>query len=107
MAETQSSPPRERGQSKEQENKRGTWRGTLIHALEKRLRERERENRFVRARPPNILKIALCGLASSCFHPCPLYLCLRGRTFTPCIHVPCVYMQRQKRQASKQEKETR
>ena len=32
---------RERSPSKEQENKRG-YRGTLIHALEKRLRERER-----------------------------------------------------------------
>ena len=36
--------PRECGPSKEQEKgKGGTWRGTLIHALDKRLRERERE----------------------------------------------------------------
>ena len=41
---------RERSPSKEQENKRG-YRGTLIHALEKRLRERERENYSGGARP--------------------------------------------------------
>ena len=36
--------PRECGPSKVQEKgKGGTWRGTLIHALEKRLRKREKE----------------------------------------------------------------
>ena len=56
----------------------GTRRGgTLIHALEKRLREREREDRSGVARPLNLLYIALCGLASLPFllapkssHPC-------------------------------------
>ena len=39
-------------------------RGILIHALEKRLREKGRENRSRGARPPNLLINALCGLAS-------------------------------------------
>ena len=30
-------------QARSRKIKRGTWRGTLIHALEKRLRKRERE----------------------------------------------------------------
>ena len=51
--------PRERGLSKEQEKIKGTrGGGTLIHALEKRLRERERENHSGGAGPPNLLNIA-------------------------------------------------
>ena len=38
--------------------KEDTWRETLIHALEKRLRERERENHSGGAGPPNLLNIA-------------------------------------------------
>ena len=42
-------------------------------------RERERENHLGGARPPNLLNISLCGLASSCLHPC--LFCLRlGQT---------------------------
>ena len=73
---------KECGPSKKQENKRGTWRGTLIHALEKRLREREREDCFGGARPPNLLNIALCGLAPFCLHPFPFCSHLGGRTLT-------------------------
>ena len=32
-------------QARSRKIKGGTWRGTLIHALEKRLRERERERK--------------------------------------------------------------
>ena len=98
--------PRECGPSKEQENKKkGTWRGTLIHALEKRLRERDRENHFGGARPPNLLKIPLRGLASSCLHPCPFCLRLEGRALTPSILAPYVYMQKTRKQTSMQAKE--
>ena len=44
--------------------KGGTWMGTLIHALKKRLKEREKENRSRGAKPPNLLIIAPYGLAS-------------------------------------------
>ena len=77
---------------------------TLIHALEKRHRERERENHSRGARPPNLLNIALCELASSCLHLCPFCSCLRGRTLAPSLFTPCVYIQRQKKQASRQAK---
>ena len=36
--------PRNATQARSRKSKVGTWMGTLIHALEKRLREREREN---------------------------------------------------------------
>ena len=35
--------PGNAAQAKSRKSKRDTWRGTLIHALEKRLIERERE----------------------------------------------------------------
>ena len=57
--------------------------GTLIHALEKRLREREREDHSAGARPLNLLNIALHGLASLYLHLCPFYLHLGGRTLAP------------------------
>ena len=75
---------------------------TLIHALEKGLKERERGDRFGGARPPNSLIIALCRLASSCLHSCTFYLQLGGRTHAPSILTPCVSMQRQKKRASRQ-----
>ena len=56
-------------------------------------RERKRENHSGGARPPNLLNIALCGLASSCLHPCPFHLRLGGRTLAPSVCAPCVYMQ--------------
>ena len=75
---------------------------TLIHALEKGLKERERGDRFGGARPPNSLIIALCRLASSCLHSCTFCSQLGGRTHAPSILAPCVYMERQKKQASRQ-----
>ena len=59
----------------------GTRRGgTLIHALEKRLREREREDRSGVARPPNLLIIAPYGLASLSFLLMPMrsHLCSKS-----------------------------
>ena len=47
--------PKECGPSKKQENKMGYMEGPLIHALEKRLKERESEDCFEGARPPNLL----------------------------------------------------
>ena len=80
--------------------------GTLIHALEKRLREREREreNGSRRAMPLNLLKITLYGLASSYLHLFPFFSHLRGHTLDPSVHALCVYMQRQKKQGSRQAK---
>ena len=78
----------------------GTKRGgTLIHALKKRLREREREDRSRVARPPNLLYIALCGLAS-------LPFLLTPRRLYPCSKRPRsmrVHAKR-KKQASRQAK---
>ena len=72
--------PRNATQARSKKIKRGTWRGTLIHILEKRLSEREREDRSKGARPPNLLNIALYGLASLPFllvpkrsHSCSKY----------------------------------
>ena len=63
--------------------------GTLIHALEKRLKERERENYSGGARSPNLLIIALCGLASLPF----LLVPKRSHPCSKCL-APYVYMQR-------------
>ena len=64
-------------QARSRKSKGSTWMGTLILALKKRLREWEREDHSRGARPPNLLNIALCGLASLPFlliprssHPC-------------------------------------
>jgi len=46
-------------------------------------REGERENHSRGARAPNLLNIALCGLASPCWHPFPFCLRLGGRALTP------------------------
>ena len=47
--------PRECGPSKEQEKLKGTKRGeTLIHALEKRLKEREKEKTTLKGLRPLI-----------------------------------------------------
>ena len=54
-----------------------------MHALEKRLREREREDHSAGARPLNLLNIALHGLASLYLHLCPFYLHLGGHTLAP------------------------
>ena len=66
--------------------------GTLIHALEKRLRERERErekegeSHSGGARPPNLLNIAFNGLASLTLLLVPRRLCPRSKH--PCsLHV--------------------
>ena len=68
--------------------------GTRIHALEKRLEERGIKDHFLGARPPNLLIIALCGLASSYLRPCPFCLHLGSHTLAPSILASCVYMQR-------------
>ena len=96
--------PMELAQARCMKVKGGSWMGTLIYALEKRLKDRERENRFGEARPPNLLIIALCELASFCFHPCPFCLCLGSHILAPSILTPCVYMQRPKKQANRQVK---
>ena len=67
-------------------------------------RERERENHSGGARPLDLLNIALCRLASSCLHPCPFCLRLGGLALASNVLASCVYMQRQERQASRQEK---
>ena len=96
--------PRNMAQAGRGKIKGGTWMGTLIHALKKRLKEREKENRSRGAKPPNLLIIAPYGLASFCLHPCPFCLRLGSCTLTPSILTPCVYMQRQKKQASRRVK---
>ena len=60
--------------------------GTLIHALEKRLREREREDRSRVVRLLNLLIIALCGLASSCLRTYPFFSHLGCHSLTPSVH---------------------
>jgi len=84
--------------------KGGTWMATLIHALEKRLKERERENCSGGARPLNLLIIAFCGHAFFCLHPCPFFSCLGNRTLAQSILAPCLYMQRKKKQVSRKAK---
>ena len=74
--------PREHGPSKKQESKRGTWRRALIYALEKKLRDKEREDRFRGARPPNLLNLDLYGLASFPFLLTP------GRSHPRSMRVP-------------------
>ena len=54
--------------------------------------------------PPNLLNISLCGLAPFCLHPCPFCPRLGGCALTASVLAPYVYMQRQKKQASKQAK---
>ena len=81
--------------------------GTPIHALDKRLKERERRDRFGWARPLNLLIITLCGFASFCLHPCPFCSRLGSctlATLAPCILALYVCMQRQKKQANRQAK---
>ena len=98
--------PRECGPSKEQENKKGYMEGDPnTCSREETQRERDRENHSGRARPPNLLKIPLHGLASSCLHPCPFCLRLEGRTLTTSILAPYVYMQKTRKQTSMQAKE--
>ena len=76
-------------------NNKGTRRGgTLIHALEKRLREREKEKTTQEGLGPIIywtfpfvgLHLLACTLTPFCLH-------LGGCTLTPSIYASCVYMQ--------------
>ena len=85
--------PMELAQARCRKVKGDSWMETLIYALEKRLKERERENHSRGARPPNLLNIAFCGLTSTCLHPCPFRLRLGGCTLAPSVYAPCVYMQ--------------
>ena len=64
--------------------------GALIHALEKRLREGEKE------------RTTQEGLGLLSIEHCPFCLHLGGRTLTPSVRAPCMYMQRQKKLASRQ-----
>ena len=76
------------GQARNKKIKGGTWRGTLIYALEKKLRERERGNRSRGARPPNLLIIALCGLSSLPFSLVPRRSCPYSKhPRSICVHV--------------------
>ena len=77
--------------------------------LQRRGLEKEKEKTVLKgAKPPNLLIIALCGLASFCLHPCPLCSCLGSRTLAPSIPASCVYMKRQrKKPADKQRNEQR
>ena len=79
-----------------------SW-GTQIHALERKLTERERENSY-RGRPPNPLNISPWWVYIFLLAPLPFYLCLRGRALTPSTLAPCVYMQQTRKQANKQAK---
>ena len=63
-------------QARSRNVKGGTWRGTLIYALEKRLRERKKENCSGRARPHNLLNIA------------PWWACIFLLAFLPFLVVP-------------------
>jgi len=55
----------------------------LIHALENRLKDREREDLSRGARPLDLLNIALCRLAS-------LPFLLAPRRSRPCFKRPCL-----------------
>ena len=58
-------------------------------------------NQMGEARPLNLLNIA-AWLISTCLLPHPLCLHLGDSALTPCVLAPCVYMQRQKQETSKQ-----
>ena len=62
-------------------------------------RERERDKPHGEAKPHNLLNIDLFGLASSYLHPCPFCSCLGSHAFAS-----SVYMQWQRKQASRQAK---
>ena len=81
--------PRERGPSKKAGKVKSIGKGgTLIHALVKRLRKREGKRKpFEEVKPPNLLNVSLCGLASSCLHPYPFLLA--PRKSHPCSKCPC------------------
>ena len=55
----------------------GYMEGDPNTALEKRLRKRDREDRSIGGKPPNLLNIALCGLASLPFLLAPRRSCPR------------------------------
>ena len=73
--------------------------GTLIHALEKRLREKEKKTALKGLGPLIYWSFPFVGL-----HPYPFCLHLGGHTLAPSILAPCVYMERPKKQASRQAK---
>ena len=83
-------------QARSRKSNGGTWRGTLIHALEKMLREREREDRSGGDRPFNLLNIALCGLASLPFLLVP-------KRSHPCFNCPCSMRVHVKKKETSQE----
>ena len=58
-------------------------------------------NQMGEARPLNLLNITI-WLISTCLHPHPFCLYLGNRALTPCVPTPCMYMQRQRQETSKQ-----
>ena len=53
------------------------------------------------ARPLNLLATA-AWLISTCLHPRPFCLRLGDRALALCVIAPCVYVQRQRQETSKQ-----
>ena len=70
--------------------KQDTRKGNPSTWFQRRLKERERgrKRRPLReVRPPNLLNIALFGLASSCLHPYPFCSCLGSYILAPSVHM--------------------
>ena len=70
--------------------KQDTRKGNPSTWFHRRLKERERgrKRRPLReVRPPNLLNIALFGLASSCLHPYPFCSCLGSYILAPSVHM--------------------
>ena len=74
--------------------------------LGKRMREREREREPLgEVRPPNLLNLALFGLACSCLHPCLFCSHLGSYALAPSVLAPSIYVQKKRKAASRQAKE--
>ena len=58
-------------------------------------------NQMAEARPLNLLNIA-AWLISTCSHPRPFCLCLGDHALAPRVLAPCVYMQIQRQETSRQ-----
>ena len=87
-------------QARSRKIKRGTWRGTLIHALEKRLREREKKKTALEGLGPLIYwTLPFVGL-----HPCPFFLVPR-RSHSKCPCSICVHA-KTKEESQQKSKET-
>jgi len=80
--------------------KGGTWKGTQIHALEKKLRKRERENNYKGASPLMYWTFPLGGLASLPFSLMPRRSCPRSKRLGS-MHVHATNKEQANRQAKK------